>query len=210
MRFERKYRIENMSLPHILQIIKSHPASFSKLYPDRRVNNIYFDSPHFECLNDNLMGANLRKKYRIRWYGEEMQQIKNPRLEVKYKENLLGGKTILPLEDLSLDDLIHIQSKVSEQINHKSQLNPVLLNSYYRSYWATDDGKFRITVDSQMYFHALYHSPFFTQYLHQDQAMVLELKYEQEDEDALERINAFLPFRLSKNSKYVNGILLTR
>jgi SPX domain protein involved in polyphosphate accumulation len=210
MRFERKYRIENLSLSHVLQIIKAHPASFSTLYPDRRVNNIYFDTPNFECLNDNLAGVNYRKKYRIRWYGEEMQQLKNPQLEVKYKENMLGGKTVLALEDLELNDLMNIKAVVNQKINYKSLLSPVLLNSYYRSYWTTADRKFRITVDSKMGFHSLYHSPFFQQYMHMDDAIILELKYEQEDEEELERINTFLPFRLSKNSKYVNGILLSR
>lgn len=210
MRFERKYRVENMSLSHVLQIVKLHPASFDKIYPDRVINNIYFDTPHFECLNDNMMGINHRKKYRIRWYGKDLKHLHKPQLEVKYKENYLGGKTVMPLPDLELNQLRKIKDVVNEKVNYKSLLNPVLLNSYHRSYWATSDLKFRITVDSNMCFHSLYHIPFFTAYRQKDQAIVVELKYERADEEELERINSFLPFRLSKNSKYVNGLILGR
>ncbi|MBL4650842.1 MAG: hypothetical protein JKY03_14010 [Aureispira sp.] len=54
------------------------------------------------------------------------------------------------------------------------------------------------------------HSPNFNRYLHRDPVVIVELKYDREDEKDLHRITRFLPFRLSKNSKYVNGILLTQ
>ncbi len=34
------------------------------------------------------------------------------------------------------------------------------------------------------------------------------MKYDEYDENTADRISSFIPFRLSKNSKYVNGILL--
>lgn len=210
MRFERKYRVENLSMSHIRQIVKSHPASFYKLYPNRTVNNIYFDSPNFTCLNDNLRGINIRKKYRVRWYGEDIKTIKNPKLEVKYKENELGGKTIFELPPCSLSNIKDIQQQVNELIPQQFSLQPTLLNSYNRSYWGTKDGKFRITIDSHLRFHSLLYSAHFTKYIHIDPVVIVELKYEQEDEQELQRITRFLPFRLSKNSKYVNGILLTQ
>lgn len=210
MRFERKYRIDNLSIFHILQIIKVHPASFYKLHPDRFVNNIYFDTPNLTCLNDNLMGVNHRKKYRVRWYGADVHTIINPKLEVKYKENELGGKTVLDLEPISLSNLNDIQQKVNALIPQQHTLKPTLLNSYYRSYWGTKDGKFRITVDAQLQFHSLMHSPHFVNYVHKDAVVVVELKYDETDEKMLDEIVRFLPFRLSKNSKYVNGFMLTR
>ena len=210
MRFERKYRVENLSMNHIIQIIKSHPASFYKLFPDRTVNNIYFDSPSMVCLNDNLMGINVRKKYRVRWYGDDIKTIIKPKLEVKYKENELGGKTIFDVEEFSLSNIKDIQRQVNKTIPQQFTLQPTLLNSYKRSYWGTKDGKFRITIDSDLCFHSLRHSPNFFKYVHKDKVVIVELKYEQEDEKDLKRITHFLPFRLSKNSKYVNGIMLTQ
>lgn len=210
MRFERKYRVDNLSMQHILQIIKSHPASFSSLYPDRSIHNIYFDTPHLACLNDNLGGVNTRKKYRVRWYGEDIKTIINPTLEIKYKENELGGKTLLDIPAFSLSDIQALQQEVNQKIPQQHTLQPVLLNSYQRSYWATSDKKFRITVDSNLRFHALLHSRRFFKYIHHDHTTIVELKYEQEDDYELSRITRFLPFRLSKNSKYVNGVMLTR
>lgn len=210
MRFERKYRVENLSMNHIMQIIKSHPASFYKLYPNRTVNNIYFDSPNLVCLNDNLMGINVRKKYRVRWYGDHIKNVVAPKLEVKYKENELGGKTIFEVAPFQLSNIRAIQKEVNKIIPQQFSLQPTLLNSYERSYWGTKDGKFRITIDSNLRFHSLLHSPNFIKYTHRDAVVIVELKYEKEDEQNLQRIIRFLPFRLSKNSKYVNGILLTQ
>lgn len=210
MRFERKYRVENLSMPHIRQIIKSHPASFYKLYPNRTVNNIYFDTPNMVCLNENLMGINVRKKYRARWYGDDIRTIIAPKLEIKYKENELGGKSTFPLSPFELSGIKGLQKEVNNLVPPQFALQATLLNSYERSYWGTKDGKFRITIDSNLRFHSLLHSPNFKQYLHRDHVVIVELKYEREDEKDLRRITRFLPFRLSKNSKYVNGILLTQ
>jgi len=198
-----------MSIGHIIQIIKSHPAGFYEVFPKRNVNNIYFDTPNLECLNDNLAGVSHRKKYRARWYGEAVEKIAKPKLEIKYKENMLGGKNFLPLTDFSLKDLSALKKEVNTLIVTPFVLEPVLLNSYSRSYWETRCGRFRITVDSKLYFHSLIHSPHFFKYICEDRAFIVELKYEAEDEDTVDRITRFLPFRLSKNSKYVNGVLLT-
>lgn len=206
MRYERKYRVENTSLPHILQIIKAHPASFAPLHPDRTVNNIYFDTPNMTCLNDNLNGVNIRKKYRVRWYGEQIEQIQNPKLEIKSKENELGTKKVLDIDNFDLSNIQSIQKQVSTII--KKPLQATLLNSYDRSYWASPDGKFRITIDSNLRFHSLLSNPKFWGYTHFDKAIIIELKYDAADEKELQRILQFLPFRLSKNSKYVQGLTL--
>lgn len=209
MRFERKYRVENLSIGHIIQIIKSHPAGFYEVFPKRNVNNIYFDTPNFECLNDNLAGVSHRKKYRARWYGEVVEQIAKPKLEIKYKENMLGGKHFLPLEDFSLSNLSSLSKQVEQLVPHPFVLQPVLLNSYTRTYWETRCGRFRITIDSELHFHSLLHSPNFHKYMHEDKAFVIELKYDATEEKQVDRITRYLPFRLSKNSKYVTGVLLT-
>lgn len=210
MRFERKYRIENLSIGHIIQIIKSHPAGFYKAFPKRNINNIYFDTPNLECLNDNIAGVSCRKKYRVRWYGEVVANITNPKLEIKYKENMLGGKHFLPMEDFSLSDIHKVQEQVNRLVGGAFVLQPILLNSYTRSYWETRCGRFRITIDSMLRFHSMLHSPQFYQYLHEEQAFVVELKYNAEDDAVVDRITHYLPFRLSKNSKYVTGVMLTR
>ncbi len=210
MRFERKYRIDNLSLQHVQQVVRSHPASFFKIYPDRVVNNIYFDTPHMTCLQDNLNGVNIRKKYRLRWYAELPHLLISPQLEIKYKENELGAKTIFKLPDAHLDNLDFIKKQVHAALNDQVVLQPILLNSYRRSYWGTKDKKFRITIDSALRFHPLMYASKFSKYRIFDQVVIVELKYEKEDEKDVNRIIQYLPFRLSKNSKYVQGVLLTQ
>ena len=209
MRFERKYRIENMELKHVLLLLKIHPASFYKIHPNRTINNIYFDTPNMACANANIDGINIRKKYRIRWYGENQHKLVDPILEIKYKENQLGGKHHIPMPDFKLENLDDISSKVNST-SEQCILFPILLNSYDRSYWGTFDKKIRITIDSNMRFHSLLHSPRFTTYRQRDQAVIMEIKYDQDQEQHLHRITELFPFRLSKNSKYVNGLMLTK
>ena len=42
-RFERKYRIDNLTLEEVRQVLRMHPVAFRKQHADRRINNIYFD-----------------------------------------------------------------------------------------------------------------------------------------------------------------------
>ena len=209
MRFERKYRIENMDLRHVLLLLKVHPASFKKIHPDRTINNIYFDTNNMGCANANIDGINIRKKFRVRWYGNNPFQLEDPTLEVKFKENQLGGKKLISLSNFKLDELKSITATVNKNIGNQYPLIPTLLNSYDRSYWGSFDNKIRITIDSNLRFHSLLHSPHFQKYRCRDEAVIMEIKYEKDQERTINRITELFPFRLSKNSKYVNGLLLT-
>ena len=42
---------------------------FRKLYKNRTVNSIYFDTHNLDCLWDNINGFSNRYKYRVRWYN---------------------------------------------------------------------------------------------------------------------------------------------
>ena len=90
MRYERKYRIEDLRLEMVHQIIKNHPSSFRKIYPDRQVNNIYFDTPNYTTYTENVMGIAQRKKFRVRWYGDRRDTRTKNNLEVKIKDYELG------------------------------------------------------------------------------------------------------------------------
>ena len=62
LRYERKFRIEGLNWSALQQIIRQHPAAFCKAYPDRQVNNIYFDTPDFQAYHSNVNGAENRRK----------------------------------------------------------------------------------------------------------------------------------------------------
>ena len=89
-------------------------------------------------------------------------------------------------------------------------LQPVLFNRYRRRYYASVDGRFRATIDDRMTFR---------QILAPDAALrgreadvpggVLELKYRLADETRLPDLVGDLPYRVTRSSKYVNGIRAT-
>ena len=188
------------------QVVRMHPASFQKAFPNRQVNNVYFDTSSFSTFHENQSGIAYRKKYRVRWYGAFMQILQNPVLEVKVKDNLLGYKENFALKNTSLQELDQLKKIVNKQLQLYRTLSPVLLNAYQRSYWLTPNQKIRLTIDWDMKFHQLYKHPYFNRFHLKDPAVVVELKYDEDQEMAASRIMQDLPFRLTKNSKYAEGI----
>ncbi|MEM9916530.1 MAG: polyphosphate polymerase domain-containing protein [Bacteroidota bacterium] len=210
MRYERKYKVDDMSLAVAKQILKWHPASFRPLYPDRQINNIYFDTPNLTTYHENVMGISERKKYRVRWYGDDVRVIGRPRFEMKIKNNQLGSKEVLPIDEFRLDDLRSLTQGVNRLSRAPQALRPVLLNAYRRSYYGTSDGHFRITIDETVHYFSFLNAFRFTRFNLSDQAIIVELKYEQALEgEAAQKIMQHLPFRQTKSSKYVNGMNLT-
>lgn len=208
MRFERKYRIEGVTLEEVLAFVRDHPLSFQTHHPDRQINNIYLDTPDLEFFRLNLIGAGERLKYRIRWYGENEQAAHQPVLEAKIKHNELGEKEIWPLSDQEELSYPTVMEWINREFPEKGPLVPILLNHYLRSYFISYDGKFRLTLDREMRFEnaeAGFSHPAFLR----DEAIIMEIKYDLELDKEWKRVSWHLPFRVGKNSKYVNGVLLT-
>ena len=55
-RYELKYIVTDYSNLEIISMIKRHPVIFSEIFHERRVNNIYFDTPNFSSFSDNVVG----------------------------------------------------------------------------------------------------------------------------------------------------------
>ena len=208
MRYERKYKIEHLALPLVEQSIRLHPAGFRKIYPNRQVNNVYFDTPDWTTFKENVMGIAERKKFRVRWYGEKLNVVEQPVFEIKIKNNLLGDKISEALPPFVLSNLDAVTKKIQTHTQSFTPFLPVLLNSYQRSYLGTSDGKFRITIDSKMQFFSLFNGNKFNGYQLEDEGVVVELKYEAAYDEETDSITQHLPFRLTKSSKYVTGVLM--
>ncbi|MFT4664399.1 MAG: SPX domain protein involved in polyphosphate accumulation [Polaribacter sp.] len=206
MRYERKYRLEITHLSVVEQIVKNHPASFTKAFPDRKVNNIYFDTPSLNCYQDNQMGVSQRKKFRVRWYGDAESTVENPTLEVKIRDNALGYKEVHELPSFDLDHLYPLTRNVNSQFGNLMKLQPVLYNSYERSYYESFNHKVRLTIDREMKFRSACVSPLSNQTVMEDPAVVVEIKYASNLETWATDMMQYIPFRMTKNSKYVNGI----
>jgi VTC domain len=220
MRYERKYRSEDLSFSEALQVVRDHPMSFKTLHPDRQVNNIYFDTPELHFLRDNLYGVPQRRKYRIRWYGHDIVQAAQPVLEMKCKDGELGDKFMADLEALTLGDRAQLAARFAQGYAaiHATQpplsslaaqdLEPVLLNTYLRSYFISYNGKFRLTIDREMRHYAFGARQTVLPFPRCDEAVVLELKYDEADDDAFQRVAQRLPMRLARSSKYTIGMLM--
>lgn len=208
MRYERKYKIEDLTLDLVHQIIQNHPASFSKIFPDRKVNNIYFDTPSLTTYSDNVKGIGERRKFRVRWYGTKENTKQKNNFEIKIKENELGRKEVHPFPNFELKNWRQTGKLVSQLTGKGLALNPVLMNAYHRSYYGTRDGKFRITIDSDLKYYPLIHGGSQLHYNLRDEGIIVEVKYEEAIHDERERVLPYLPFRLSKSSKYVTGMIM--
>ncbi|MEO1448178.1 MAG: polyphosphate polymerase domain-containing protein [Bacteroidota bacterium] len=210
LRYERKFRVEGLSLADIQHLIRLHPSGFRTLYPDRQINNIYFDTPDLVTYRENVNGQQHRKKYRIRWYGKRQHIIQHPQFETKIKAAEVGTKEIHSISAFAMDDLASTTAAVNQQTRYARHLLPSLMNAYRRAYYISFDQRFRLTVDWCLRYHNIRIQPDFRQFVIQDAATILELKYDQpDDRDATWVIQRF-PFRQSKHSKYVQGLLLTR
>lgn len=206
MRYERKYRIEQASWQEVELAIRQLPVSFQTSYPDRRVNSIYLDSPDLRALRDNLGGISNRWKFRLRWYGDDLKNLRKPILEKKIKKNQLGTKEHFPIPDLSLSEDFDLAEFLMENGPVPHALRPVVLVQYLRSYYESFDRRVRATIDREIrYFH--FQGNIFRENLAKDdRAVILEIKYDEKLDGELDDIFQNLPFRLGKNSKYVEGV----
>ena len=137
MRYERKYRVEGLPMPWIEQVLRSHPAGFRPLYPQRRVNNIYFDSPELEEFYQNVAGNPQRRKHRLRWYGHESDVLENTVFEIKIKDNELGRKESQAAGTVAWTNLREHFTQIPAL--KYLPLRPVLVNSYERTYWGNGE-----------------------------------------------------------------------
>ncbi len=207
MRYERKYRIEDQSLGFVEQMIRHHPRGFRTLFPDRQINNIYFDTPGMTCYKENVAGVAERKKYRVRWYGDlTATEGAANQLEIKIKNNALGDKERYAFPAFSLSDWHKLGAVVADSLTRPVSLVPTLLNSYQRSYYGLATGKFRITIDRKLGYCPLIRENQQPEIRYQDEAIIVEIKYDETLEAEANQILQYIPFRATKNSKYVTGI----
>ncbi len=215
-RYERKFVIGGLSKAGIIQIVKTHPSAFSEIFHERNVNNIYLDTPNLTYFLENVMGKSRRKKVRIRWYGDMFGEIKKPVLEFKYKAGAVGDKLLFSLSPFFLDknfDLgtlhkIFAASNLPDWVMEDIiPLEPHLLNRYTRKYFLSFDKKFRTTIDNQLVYHDI--SRRNNSYIKRsvnEKDIIVELKYNFKHDDIANSVSGNFPFRMTKSSKYVNGV----
>lgn len=205
MRYERKYRIEDQTYEQVRIEILSIVGAFAESYPDRWVNSIYLDSTGFSALRENQSGVSNRSKYRLRWYGDLYEDILTPILEEKVKNNVLGYKNTwkLPSTSLSPDNL---RTSLDLSQIRDMDIQPVAMIRYLRTYLESFDHRVRITIDRRLQYRGINNyevDPYPTR----DDAIVLEIKYDQRIEHEIDDILQSIKYRLTKNSKFVSGVM---
>ena len=217
-RYERKFLIENLFKEEVGLIIKKNPYLFKKKYQQRFVNNIYFDSLDYSLYNNHVIGKSDRYKIRVRWYDDLFGEIKKPILEIKSKNNYLGKKEYCNLDKFHLDqttqlnDLVKIfnYSNFPEKIKILN-VRPVLINRYLRDYFESSDRKFRVTLDTNLfYYSASFKERLFTKVYNDKNIIIVELKYAPNADLNANKLTNYFPFRKTKSSKYIRGIQMTR
>lgn len=210
-RFERKYEL---SLKEYLQFEKLLLLSDMRtLYPDRQINNCYFDSITNNAYTESVEGYSEKMKVRVRWYGELWRTVA-PVLEFKLKQNHSNKKETFKLPEITLNNAFDWENYAQDILEYMfethnmtilNRLEPVLINTYKRSYYSNFDKTFRLTVDRELKFmspaNKLSHK------LPQEVgSYIIELKSNNE--------NLIKNFPLAKNlgkfSKFATGRLLIR
>lgn len=215
-RYERKVLLSGMSAKEIELLLKSHPLLFTEIHHQRYINNIYFDTVERSMYVDAGEGASSRRKIRVRWYGELLGEVERPVLEFKNKLGLVGWKDSFPVasfriaEDLgheSLKGFMKIREGAVAVEHELSTLTPVLANRYSRRYFQSFGGHIRATIDTELTYYRLPSQDGGAWVRYDDRSQtVLEFKYDAADDDTVRQLLSDSPFRLTKSSKYVQGI----
>jgi hypothetical protein len=218
-RYERKFLPGSLRLEEVLAAVKLHPAGFRLTYPDRIVNNVYLDTPSLQDYVAHASGARRRSKTRIRWYGRLAVPVERPVLERKLKWAGLGGKHAHPLtpapagpawanrylrealDGASLPDALRLSLR---------HVEPVVFNRYRRHYLQSADGRFRLTVDSDLQLYAVPRTGRALGPALRLGETIVEVKYAPRHAERAPEITSRLPFRLARYSKYVAAIELLR
>lgn len=199
MRYERKYQIDSHDYYRVYDLIMANPTGFQRSYADRKVNSIYYDDINYSSYNDNLVGVANRVKYRVRWYGDVLDQINNPILEKKIKTGLLGTKEYLQIEDFNLQSNA---PDINERNLITNALTPTVVVRYDRTYFESFNKRIRATIDRNLEYGVISNGKLFGSF-YADPRIILEVKYDQENEDEAQDCLQFISYRLSKNSKYI-------
>ena len=215
-RLETKYTAPELEYHRLLHWVQHHPHGFFSHYPDRIVNNIYFDSQDYSSFWETLSGFSSRTKVRYRWYGESFFSEEGT-LEFKNRKNQYTWKDSYKLKIGLLNKSTNweilfkrLKNSLPYEACCRFQENPapILINRYKRNYFINRDHTIRITLDTRLkIFDQRYGSlPNLTRKAILSPPVILELKFSEKKRDQVSKIFKDMPISMSRNSKYVFGM----
>lgn len=208
-RFERKFALTPFEfLQFEKQLLLSN---LETLYPDRTINNCYMDDVQYNSYLQSLEGYSEKMKVRIRWYGDLFSETV-PTLEFKIKQNNSNRKELFELYKVAYGaafDWFRYTEEIKRYLMAEykfylaDKFQPVLINSYKRSYFSDFSKSFRLTVDQDLRFMSP-NSSIEPWNGHTIDKYIVELKFTN-----AEILTDFpLLMNLGKFSKFSTGILL--
>lgn len=212
-RHEVKMALDEEQLADARGRMATAPLAMRRQHPTRWVDSVYFDTDHLDTYWANLAGASEREKVRLRWYGDA-QPKGAVRFEVKRKAGVHGWKLTqeVPAPDLSRPwpEIVRDLERALRpdlRVWLRTHPRPILFNRYLREYHASFDGRVRVTLDSA---NGVYGQagprPNLTRRAPGGGTAVLEGKAAWRDRDLLELVLQHFPYRVTRNSKYLNGV----
>tara|TARA_B100000959_G_C14856567_1_gene572422 strand:- start:172 stop:852 length:681 start_codon:yes stop_codon:yes gene_type:complete len=217
-RNEIKYFLYGTNRKALFIQYKLSSLLLSKSYPDRWVNNIYFDNINLDLFNQSIEGISKRSKVRLRWYGD-FHSLKDPVLEIKSKSGHKNIKSSFVIKDKLIYDK-NFSKLYNILINSKSlsdkfryllrELRPVLANRYFRSYHSSENKKYRVTTDNFLNFTNLITGSLTSLHWKKlNYVSIIELKFNKSDDHIVNFMTEIRSrYRMSQISKYTYGLQL--
>lgn len=212
-RIEIKEVFSLFDIPKVQKAIHLSKFAFRKPFPDRQINSIYFDDFSFSSFEDSIEGNCLRTKTRLRWYGNEHDEV-SAVLELKKKQGMYSWKHLhqnkyrINTNARNWPTFINfLQKEESDLI--LTHLKPQSIVSYFRSYYASFDGKVRITIDQKLktYQQTNLLRPNFTFHRKHCNIVVLEIKVSKKDSSLIREVCKDIPFNPQRFSKYCESLI---
>lgn len=215
-RLEIKFVAYDIHRHRLLQWMTLNAAAFRVSYPERWVNNVYFDTHGYTAFKDNLMGASSRRKVRYRWYGDSLTPVAG-NLEIKCKRNTFGWKMRYNVDRVPVDPdakwtaiRLALREQLAPEVRSAFDANPfpVLINRYCRRYFVSADGKIRATIDTQQTVldQRRQARPNLVRKANLPRTFVVEFKCDRGDRKLVSRVLRGIPLRVGRHSKYINGV----
>ena len=103
MRYEKKFKVAKSDFPLFSGLMIK--LKYKKQYQSRFISSIYYDTINFNLYKDSINGVSNRKKYRVRFYNDNLEEI-----NIEEKIRFLG-KILKPYDLIAGADYFILPSR---------------------------------------------------------------------------------------------------
>ena len=143
----------------------------------------------------------------IRAIGGELKQVFSNRIEVELHHSRLTDLARIDSVRAVFEHIDYLP--MAQESTNSIQAGSINFNSNpYHDAGIRGEGQILMVLDNGIqYFRPDLPYPFFLEYGFNDPSLILELKYNEELDNDAEAISNRFPFRMTKSSKYVTGLI---